>query len=414
MKKWLALFLVPLVVLSLSGLAAAEQVFKVGVITSLSGDLAMGGNLTKRGYDMWAEAVNAQGGILVNGKRYKVKMFYADAQSQPSAAASAATRLAVQNKVDFVLGPYASGITKAAAPIMDKYKIPMITGSAESPALWTQKPPFGFTFGAIPPASYTGPAGIYALAALPNGPKTAFVYGTNDAFSKPTAQVMKAACKKAGIKVLKYADDLPEKADLTFIATLARSMRPDLICLAGHEEDLINMVKVLTQANYTPKALVMHYGVTNPGFAKALGKNAEGVIGSSVWTERMKLKADMLWKTPKEYADAAMKKYKIPADYTQAACSATGIFFQKALEKLGAAPPLNEAQRTKLRDIIQDIEVMTFYGKIKFAKSGQFRHANVGLAPLAVQITNGEPLVVGPKDQAETKLVYPMVPWKKR
>ena len=111
------------------------------------------------------------------GKKYMVKMFYADAQSQPSAAASAADRLAVQDKVDFVLGPYASGITKAAAPIMDKYMIPMITGSAESPALWVQDPPFEYTFGSIPPASFTGTAGINALAALPDKPKTAFVYG---------------------------------------------------------------------------------------------------------------------------------------------------------------------------------------------------------------------------------------------
>ncbi|MEW5726171.1 MAG: amino acid ABC transporter substrate-binding protein, partial [Thermodesulfobacteriota bacterium] len=341
---------------------------------------------TKRGYDMWAEKINALGGIEVGGKRYKVKMVYADAQSQPSVAASAADRLAVQDKADFVLGPYASGITKAAAPIFDKYKIPMITGSAESPALWTQKPPFEYTFGAIPPASFTGPGALQALAGLPDAPKTAFVYGFNDAFSKPTGDVFKATCEKLGIKVLKYSSDLPEKSDLTFIATLARSLKPDVICLGAHEEDLINMVKVLVQANFTPKALVMHYGVTNPGFVKALGKNAEEVMGGSVWTERMSLKGADLWTTPKQYADEAMAKYKVPADYTQAACTATGIFFQHALAKLGQKPPLSEAARIKLRDVIRELEVMTFYGKIKFATEGQFRHANVGLVPLGIQI----------------------------
>lgn len=36
--------------------------FKVGVVTSLSGELAFGGTVTKRGYDLWAETVNSKGG----------------------------------------------------------------------------------------------------------------------------------------------------------------------------------------------------------------------------------------------------------------------------------------------------------------------------------------------------------------
>ncbi len=83
---------------------AADE-FKIGVITSLSGDLATGGSVTKRGYDLWAKAVNAQGGIEVKGKKYPVRLIYGDDQSQPAQAASAAERLAAQEKVDAMLGP---------------------------------------------------------------------------------------------------------------------------------------------------------------------------------------------------------------------------------------------------------------------------------------------------------------------
>jgi hypothetical protein len=83
-----------------AGSARAAEEFKIGVITSLSGDLATGGNVTKRGYDLWAKAVNAQGGIEVKGKKYPVRLIYGDDQSQPARAASAAERLAVQEKVD--------------------------------------------------------------------------------------------------------------------------------------------------------------------------------------------------------------------------------------------------------------------------------------------------------------------------
>lgn len=44
------------------GAEEKRETFKVGVVTELSGDLATGGNVTKRGYDLWAQEVNARGG----------------------------------------------------------------------------------------------------------------------------------------------------------------------------------------------------------------------------------------------------------------------------------------------------------------------------------------------------------------
>lgn len=394
------------------GPVLAADEFKVGVITSLSGDLATGGNVTKRGYDLWAKAVNAQGGIEIKGKKYPVKLIYGDDQSQPAQAASAAERLAAQEKVDVVLGPYASSTTLAAAPVLEKYKLPMITGSAESPLIWRAK--FRYTFGTIPPVNFTGAAVIKVLAAIPQGPKTAVIYGTNDAFSKATAEAFQATAEQVGIKVLKF-NILPPKQDLTPLMSAAKVLNPDLIAFGGHDEELINLVKVLTQLNLTPKALLMHYGVTEPAFIQALGKNADQVLGASVWTGSMQTKGTVGWPTAKAYADAAVAEYpKDPADYTQAACSAAGLVFQAALVQLGAAPPLDEAARTKLVEILEKIDLQTFYGRVKFASEGEFYHSNAGLTPLTIQITGGKEAVVAPAESAQAKLVYPMTPWNKR
>ncbi len=395
-----------------AGPVLAADEFKIGVITSLSGDLATGGNVTKRGYDLWAKAVNAQGGIEIKGKKYPVRLIYADDQSQPAQAASAAERLGVQEKVDAVLGPYASGTTLAAAPVLEKYKIPMITGSAESPLIWKQK--FRYTFGTIPPVNFTGSAVIKTLAALPNGPKSAVIYGTNDAFSKATAEAFQATAEQVGIKVLKF-NILPPKQDLTPLMSAAKVLNPDLIAFGGHDEELINLVKVLTQINFTPKALLMHYGVTEPAFLQALGKNANQVLGASVWTGAMKTKGALGWPTAKAYADAAVAEYpKEPADYTQAACSAAGLVFQAALSQLATPPPLDEAARTKLVEMLEKIDLQTFYGRVKFASEGDYYHSNAGLTPLTVQILDGKENVVAPAADAQAKLVYPITPWNQR
>ena len=412
MKRNVTIVLLLCTLFVLPQLALAERDFyKVGVITSLSGDLATGGSVTKRGYDLWAQTLNATGGIEINGKKFKVDLVYGDDQSKPDQAASAAERLATQEKVDFVLGPYASGTTLAAAPVLEKYKIPMITGSAESPMIWLQK--FKYTFGTIPPVNYTGASPIETLTALNPAPKSAVILGSNDTFSKATAEAFKEAAEKAGIEVKKF-NIVPSGQDLTPFLSAVKVLQPDLVAFGGHDEELINLVKSLRQINYTPKALLMHYGVTEPAFVEALKKDAEQVLGASVWTETVHAKGDYLWANAATYAKDAEATFKVPADYTQAGSSTAGIAFQAALGQIKAEPPLDETERDSLVNTLEKLDIQTFYGHLKFAQEGAFYHANIGITPLTVQIQNGKAVIVGPKEDAQNAAQYPMTAWDKR
>lgn len=388
-----------------------KNTFKVGVVTELSGSLATGGNVTKRGYDLWAQEVNAKGGIDIKGKKYQVKLYYADAQSNPASGASAAERLITQEKVDFILGPYSSGVTIAVAPVVEKYKIPMITGSAESPLIWTNK--FLYTFGTVPPINFTGATPIKTLSELQPAPKTAVILGSNDTFSKASAEAFKKAAEAAKIKILKF-NIVPAGQDLTPLLSAVRGLKPDLIAFGGHDEELIKLVKSLRQIDYTPKALLMHYGVTEPAFVEALGKDANQVFGASVWTASAKTSSKILWPNAASYEAASMKAFNTPADYTQAGSSAAGIAFQVALQKIGATPGMSEAQRTQLIKALEQVDIDTFYGKVKFATSGEYYHANVGMTPLTIQIQNGKTVVVGPKSSQASAPQYPFTPWKNR
>ncbi len=411
MRRALLAILAALTMAAPAGAQDARDFFKVGVVTELSGDLATGGNVTKRGYDLWAQAVNDASGIVVGGKKYGVKLYYADAQSNPSQGAAAAERLITQEKVDFILGPYSSGVTIAVAPVAEKYKVPMITGSAESPMIWRQK--FLYTFGTVPPVNFTGAAAIQTLASLSPAPRTAVVFGSNDTFSKATAESFEAAAKKANIKVLKF-NIVPAGQDLTPLMSAVKGMKPDLVAFGGHDEELIKLVKGMHQIDFTPNALLMHYGVTEPAFVDALKGDANQVFGGAVWTATTKTQSKILWKDAPTYAAAAQKAFGVAADYTQAGSSAAGIAFQVALQQINATPPLSEAKRAELIKALEGVDVDTFYGKVKFATEGEFYHANVGLDPLTVQIQNGKVVAVGPKKDAEAASQYPMTPWSKR
>lgn len=391
--------------------AEQRNFYKIGVITELSGDLVTGGNITKRGYDLWAQEVNAKGGIEVQGKKYQVKLVYADAQSNPAAGAAAAERLITQEKVDFILGPYSSGVTLAVAPVVDKYKIPMITGSAESPLIWKNK--FKYTFGTIPPINFTGATSIKTLTELKPAPKSIAIIGSNDAFSKATAEAYKSAAEKANLKIVKFSI-VPSGQDMTPLLSAVRSMKPDVIAFGGHDEEHVKFVKALRQIGYTPKALLMHCGITDKAFTDAVGKDGEQIFGTTCWTGTAKTKSKVLWPTAAAYAAASQKAFNNPGDYTQGGCSAAGIAFQAALQKVGAKPGMDEAMRTKLVQALEQIDVQTFYGRVKFATAGEFYHANVGLDPLTIQIQGGKIKTVGPKASVEAPAIYPMKDWKSR
>lgn len=415
-KRALALVSMAGLLLSVAGCgsaganADARDYFKVGVITSLSGSEVYGGNVTKYGYELWADAVNKKGGIKVGDKSYPVKLVYADDQSDPTAGANAAERMITSEKVDFILGPYTSGVTKAVAPILEKYKVPMITGSAESPSIWTQK--FAYTFGAIPAVDLTATSPLDTLAKLPNPPKTVAVLGVNDAFSKAVADAFKASAEKNGMTVVKY-DVVPAGTDFTPLISAIKQLNPDVLAVGGHETEHMQIIKASKSLGFMPKAFVMHYGITTPDFTKNLGKDGDDVLGAAVWTPDLKLKDD-LFGTVADYVKASKDKFNAEPDYTQAACSATGEAFEAALQKINAKPPLSDDQRTQLAKALEQVDVKTFYGPIKFATDGNWYHDNIGLKALTIQMVQGNQVVVGPQDMKAKDPVYPVPPFSAR
>ena len=96
----------------------------VGMFGSLTGETASFGQSSREGTELAVEEVNAAGGIL-NGRR--IRLLVEDDQSRPEEASNAVTKLITQDRVVAVLGEVASRRSLAAAPIAQKFQIPMIT-----------------------------------------------------------------------------------------------------------------------------------------------------------------------------------------------------------------------------------------------------------------------------------------------
>lgn len=106
-----------------------DNEIRIGEFGSMTGTEATFGISTHRGIEMVVDEVNKAGGI--NGK--KLRLISLDDQGKPEEAVTAVTKLLTQDKVHVILGEVASSRSLAAAPIAQRYKIPMISPSSTNP-----------------------------------------------------------------------------------------------------------------------------------------------------------------------------------------------------------------------------------------------------------------------------------------
>src|ERR1041385_3832661 len=143
----------------------------LGAAVSLTGKYSTNGKNTQDGYDLAVERINEMGGVKVGGKTYKLQVRYYDDESTSARGAQLVERLINQDGVQFVLGPYSSGLTKAIAPVTEKYRIPMVEGNGADRNLFTQG--YKYLFAVLNTSDY------YLRAAIQLAAETAKAAGTD-------------------------------------------------------------------------------------------------------------------------------------------------------------------------------------------------------------------------------------------
>ncbi len=118
------------------GAGKSSNVLKVGVALSATGAIAREGEAMKKGYELWKDTVNEKGGINIGGKKYNVEIIYYDDKSDATTAGKLVEKLITEDKVDFIFGPFGSGVSAAASAISEKYQKIMIAPLANADAVY--------------------------------------------------------------------------------------------------------------------------------------------------------------------------------------------------------------------------------------------------------------------------------------
>ncbi len=380
------------------------SVIKFGSAVSLTGKFARVGKFYKDGYLLWEKKVNDNGGIKVNGKSYKVKVIIYDDESNPAKSQKLFDKLVTSDKVNFLLGPYSSGITIPDSSIAEKYKIPMIEGGGASGKIFSRG--YKYIFGTLPAAGNYFKNTIEMLHMLNyNGSTSARsveIVHSDSAFDNAVANGAVKWVKAFGLKLTGVQEYPSGSNDLSSVLTKIKEHNPDIILVAGHTHDALLFIRQAKENKVNAKLMAFTVGVQAVDFRQALGNDANYAVGVTPWLSSMNFKGPVFG-TAAEFAKAFKSAYGYAPDYHAASAVADALIFQKAIENAGSLDP------KKVRDAIASIDMQTPYGQIKFQKNGQ-----IAKGQAVIQIQNGKPYAVFPKNIAQKKLLYPAPAWKNR
>ena len=374
--------------------AVAQETIRFGAPLPQTGPLAPEALKQQQGYDLWAEQVNKRGGIKVGDKKMKVEIVYTDYQSNTPRAVQAAEQLITQQKVNFLFSPFGSGAAKAASTVSEKYAVPTIASTASSSQVFDQG--YKYLFGTFTPNDTLTTPLVKIVREKASGVKRVAILARNDLFPLAIAQDMEKAAKANGLEVVFFEKYAINTMDHSTSLSQMKAQSPHWIFATGYINDLVLIKKQMSDQKMEAPVVTMIAGPAYKEFIAATGKSSENISSAAWWHPAASYKGVDIFGTPGNYSKLFQEKYKSEPDYAQASASVSGVLFQMAIEKAGSL------DRTKVRDELARMNVMTFWGPVKFGPTGQID----SLEPPVLQIQNGKTLVVSPAaiKQADFKL----------
>lgn len=367
---------------------------RLGAALSATGRYSVEGGDARQGYDTWLSWVNEiHGGIRVGDQRFRAEIVYYDDESDADTAGNLTQRLIDEDRVDFLLGPYSSGLTTGTSAIAEANDMLMVEGTGAADNLFERG--FQNLFAVSTVGSDYTRSGIEALAA--RGARTAVIAYEDTAFATAVADGAARHLEANGIEVLAVESYPKDIQDTSAIMTKFRDLDPDLFIGGGHYNDAVLFVASAKELGFEPAGMLLTVGPSNPKLVAELDDDVEGVLGPTQWEPSMAYRGPYFGSAA-DYARYYEGLWGEPPVYQAAAATAAALALHLAIEAAGSTD--TAAVRAALRELSAD----TFYGPISFDERG----VNVAKPMGMVQIVDGDIMVVAPDAAATTELRYPL------
>jgi branched-chain amino acid transport system substrate-binding protein len=336
---------------------------KIGIALSLTGDFADDGKALERGYQLWADTVNARGGLL--GRR--VKLDIVNDASSSDQVQSGYQKLIAVDKVDLVFGPFSTELTKLASLVAGQYGYALLEGSGGGPSVFNRGLHNVFDV-SLPVASNLVSFAQYILS-LPAGqrPRTAAYITKDDPFTQPQVDQARVLLEQGGVKTLSYQTYPATTTDYGLLAdTIVIAKAQIVVCGTQSASDFIPLMQHFKLLHYNPSVLIATAGPDQgDAFLSAVGgaPSAEGILFPNGWYPQLK--------TPENAAmvNAYISKYKGNFDDISADTAEAYAVGQVAFQAITKIKSVNNAKL--LAELHSEDTFQSVQGPVKFDATGQ-------------------------------------------
>ena len=384
--------------------ANTKDTIVLGAAVSLTGKYSTNGKHTQNGYNLAVERINGMGGVNVDGKSYKFDIIYYDDESNSGRAAQLAERLIKQDKVQYMLGPYSSGLTKAIAPVTEENKIPMVEANGASRSLFTKG--YKYLFAVLSSANLYLDVAIDLAVEKNGGPVNIAMAFEQDAFSQDVRLGIVEAAERTG-STITIDDKLPKELnDMAATLSKVKATSPDVLVVSGHSKGALTAIRQIAEMQVDVKMLAMTHCDASK-LAKQHGRKSEFALCAAQWHKELTYSDEFFGngiKFDKDFTD----KFGYAPPYQAAESAAALLVYKAAFEKA------NSFDKEKVRDALAQTDMQTFYGNIKFNDAGQNIAKPMVLFQVRCEGDECSNRVVAPTKWASHELVHPIPAWSTR
>lgn len=398
--------------------AQDKKPIKIGFAQSLTGFLSPNGKQALLGAEIWRDQINKSGG-LIDGR--PVELVYYDDKSSPAEVPGIYTKLLDVDKVDLVVGGYATNQTAPAMPIVIRKGKTFISLFALDVNEKFKYPKYFSILPTGPDTKTSFTEGFFQAAMAQNPKPTTVSLAYADAeFSQNACDGARANAKKAKLKIVydKAYPPPPKTTDFAPIVQALKAANADLVVVCAYPLDSVGIVQAAAESGFKPKmfggALV---GLQATVFKDKLKGKLNGIVNYETWVPDKKQMY--------EGTEAFFKEYQSRAK--AAGVDALGYYlggwgyaqFQVLGDAVKAAKSIDD---NKVADALRKGTFKTVMGPIKYGKKGEWAESRM----LTVQyhgITDAANLetwrgmsyqtVIHPKSLETGKVVYPYDPNQK-
>ena len=400
---------------------AQEKKIKIGVVYDLTGPFAGGGSeLQYTGAKIMLDHFIKQGGV----EGYKIEAVYADAQSKPDVAINEATRLVEQEKVDMLLGFYASAeCVPAAAKVEQLKKFMWITTCISSAVLENRHLHYVFrpqVSGNLYGKAATDFIANYSKEKFGKDPKDlrVAIIHEDGAYGVDVSKGNEAGAKKAGFNIVMKEGYSATAPDLSALVTKLKRARPDVVFHTGYNPDITLLLRQAREQGLKFGALVGQgagYGVYDK-LKDSLGADSNYIFNIdpiSIWLTNPKSLDPKLPPMIKMVGDEfeKLKPGASKSAHIGMAASNTYLFMTEGLPR--AIKKYGGIDGESLRKAALDVDVpeggtMLGFGVKFLPEDAALAGQNERAFPVVTQYINGKATVVWPKSQQQADPVLPL------